>query len=147
MSQIPETGLRLLALHLDVSWPHYTHRNEPDTGNGIETREHSGVFVAVAYGQDRNEPDTGNGIETRGRTTRTSWRFLPDRNEPDTGNGIETHHVEEQYPVSTANRNEPDTGNVIETRWFFTYHACFSLHRNEPDTGNGIETSFCHSFP
>ncbi len=37
MSQIPETGLRHAALAHDASG-YGGHRNEPDTGNGIETR-------------------------------------------------------------------------------------------------------------
>ncbi len=87
----------------------------------------------------RNEPDTGNGIETLYGPTDHA---LHNRNEPDTGNGIETRELRVKESISSlANRNEPDTGNGIETTSCMASSADSNHHRNEPDTGNGIETA------
>ncbi len=63
MSQIPETGLR----PIDRRVPQLLdaiHRNEPDTGNGIETDHAYRRGTTTRLDAHRNEPDTGNGIET-----------------------------------------------------------------------------------
>ena len=65
------------------------YRNEPDTGNGIETTSCRSA-TGIAPSNHRNEPDTGNGIETLDQHLHYRVLGPGDRNEPDTGNGIET---------------------------------------------------------
>ncbi len=71
MSQIPETGLRPVPYQRPYPDPPQAHRNEPDTGNGIETPALSALSPQADH-LHRNEPDTGNGIETTPDTAETT---------------------------------------------------------------------------